>query len=63
MNSVSTIATVPGKLFSKFKTSFYSDPMNAVFKALEGVIKEFGKIPSKDGKFDSYCRGIRIILI
>jgi ATP-dependent Lon protease len=34
MSSVSAIATVPGELFSKFQTSFYSDPVDAVFKAL-----------------------------
>ena len=34
MSSVSSIATVPGELFSKFQTSFYSDPVDAVFKAL-----------------------------
>ena len=28
------IATVPGELFAKFQTSFYSDPVDAVFKAL-----------------------------
>ena len=28
------IATVPGDLFAKFQTSFYSDPMDGVFKAL-----------------------------
>jgi len=34
MASVSDIATVPGELFAKFQTSFYSDPVDAVFKAL-----------------------------
>ena len=34
MSSVSAIATVPGELFSRFQTSFYSDPVDAVFKAL-----------------------------
>lgn len=34
MSSVSAIATVPGELFAKFQTSFYSDPVDAVFKAL-----------------------------
>ncbi len=34
MSSVSSIATVPGELFSKFQTSFYADPVDAVFKAL-----------------------------
>ncbi|MDQ3396366.1 MAG: protease Lon-related BREX system protein BrxL [Deinococcota bacterium] len=28
------IGTVPGDLFAKFQTSFYSDPVDAVFKAL-----------------------------
>jgi len=31
---VTDIATVPGELFAKFQTSFYSDPVDAVFKAL-----------------------------
>ena len=26
--------TIPGELFAKFQTSFYSDPVDAVFKAL-----------------------------
>ena len=34
MSSVTEIATVPGELFAKFQTSFYSDPVDAVFKAL-----------------------------
>lgn len=34
MASVSDIATIPGELFAKFQTSFYSDPRDAVFKAL-----------------------------
>jgi ATP-dependent Lon protease len=34
MASASQIATVPGDLFTKFQTSFYSDPLDAVFKAL-----------------------------
>jgi ATP-dependent Lon protease len=34
MASVSSIPTVPGELFAKFQTSFYSDPTDAVFKAL-----------------------------
>ena len=33
-SSVSDIATVPCELFSKFQTSFYDDPIDAVFKAL-----------------------------
>ena len=34
MASVGDIPTVPGELFAKFQTSFYSDPKDAVFKAL-----------------------------
>lgn len=34
MSSVNDIPTVPGELFAKFQTSFYSDPVDAVFKAL-----------------------------
>lgn len=34
MSSVGAIASVPGELFAKFQTSFYSDPVDAVFKAL-----------------------------
>jgi ATP-dependent Lon protease len=34
MASVGDIQTVPGELFAKFQTSFYSDPVDAVFKAL-----------------------------
>ena len=34
MSSVSDIQTIPGELFAKFQTSFYSDPVDAVFKAL-----------------------------
>lgn len=34
MSSVGDIPTVPGDLFAKFQTSFYSDPVDAVFKAL-----------------------------
>jgi len=34
MASVGDIATIPGELFAKFQTSFYSDPKDAVFKAL-----------------------------
>lgn len=33
MSSVSATATVPGELFSEFQTSFYADPVDAVFKA------------------------------
>ena len=28
------ISNVPGDLFAKFQTSFYSDPVDGVFKAL-----------------------------
>lgn len=34
MSSVVDIPTVPGELFAKFQTSFYSDPVDAAFKAL-----------------------------
>ncbi|MEE8161387.1 MAG: protease Lon-related BREX system protein BrxL [Acidobacteriota bacterium] len=34
MASVKDIPTIPGELFAKFQTSFYSDPRDAVFKAL-----------------------------
>src|ERR1022692_2992938 len=34
MASVKDIPSVPGELFAKFQTSFYSDPVDAVFKAL-----------------------------
>jgi len=34
MASVTDIPTVPGELFAKFQTSFFSDPVDAVFKAL-----------------------------
>lgn len=34
MASVVDIPSVPGELFSKFQTSFYADPADAVFKAL-----------------------------
>jgi len=34
MSSVGDIATIPGELFAKFQTSFYADPIDAVFKAL-----------------------------
>jgi ATP-dependent Lon protease len=32
ISSVTDIATAPGKLVAKFQTSFYSDPVDAVFK-------------------------------
>ena len=34
MASVKDIPTIPGELFAKFQTGFYSDPTDAVFKAL-----------------------------
>ncbi len=34
MASVRGIPTIPGELFAKFQTSFYSDPVDAVFKAI-----------------------------
>lgn len=34
MSSVGDIATIPGELFAKFQTGFYSDPRDAAFKAL-----------------------------
>lgn len=34
MSSVTDIPTIPGELFAKFQTSFYSGPVDAVFKAL-----------------------------
>ena len=34
MSSVTDIPSVPGELFAKFQTGFYSDPVDAVFKAL-----------------------------
>lgn len=34
MSSVVDIPSVPGELFAKFQTSFYSDPVDAVFKAV-----------------------------
>ncbi|WP_231691232.1 S16 family serine protease [Aureliella helgolandensis] len=34
MASVTDIPTIPGELFAKFPTSFYSDPRDAAFKAL-----------------------------
>jgi ATP-dependent Lon protease len=34
MSSVVDIPSVPGELFAKFQTSFYADPIDAVFKAL-----------------------------
>lgn len=34
MSNVGDIQTIPGELFAKFQTSFYADPVDAVFKAL-----------------------------
>lgn len=34
MSSVGDIQTIPGELFAKFQTGFYSDPVDAAFKAL-----------------------------
>ena len=34
MSSVGDIPTIPGELFAKFQTGFYSDPRDAAFKAL-----------------------------
>ena len=34
MSSVTDIPSVPGELFAKFQTSFYSDAVDAAFKAL-----------------------------
>ncbi|MDR5736209.1 hypothetical protein QCE47_28295 [Caballeronia sp. LZ025] len=33
-SSVTDVPSVPGGLFAKFQTSFYSDPVDAIFKAL-----------------------------
>ncbi|MFP4672004.1 MAG: hypothetical protein ACLFMR_05495 [Desulfohalobiaceae bacterium] len=32
MSSVGDIQSIPGELFAKFQTSFYSDPIDSVFK-------------------------------
>jgi ATP-dependent Lon protease len=34
MASVGDIPTIPGELFAKFQISFYTDPSDAIFKAL-----------------------------
>jgi len=34
MSNVGDIPSIPGELFAKFQTSFYSDPVDAAFKAL-----------------------------
>jgi len=33
-SSVGDIPSIPGELFAKFQTSFFSDPVDAVYKAL-----------------------------
>ena len=56
------IPTIPGELFAKFKTSFYSDPVGAAFKAL-GVsysMRMRGAVPqrviSRCSQIDSVSR-------
>jgi ATP-dependent Lon protease len=34
MSSAVDIPTIPAELFTKFQTSFYADPVDAVYKAL-----------------------------
>ena len=34
MSSVGDIPSIPGELFAKFQTSFFADPVDAVYKAL-----------------------------
>jgi ATP-dependent Lon protease len=34
MARVSDIPTIPGELLAKFQTSFYADPVDAVFKGM-----------------------------
>ena len=34
MASVKDLPTIPGEMFAKFQTSWYTDPVDAVFKAL-----------------------------
>ncbi|MFA5631479.1 MAG: hypothetical protein WC997_08215 [Porticoccaceae bacterium] len=34
MSSATDIPTIPAELFTKFQTSFYADPVDAIFKAL-----------------------------
>ena len=34
MSNVGDIPSIPGDVFAKFQTSFYSDPVEAAFKAL-----------------------------
>jgi ATP-dependent Lon protease len=43
MSSVTDIPSVPGELFAKFQTSFYSDPVDAVFKALGCGVSRLGR--------------------
>ena len=33
-SSLENIPTIPGELFAKFQTSFYANPVDAVFRAL-----------------------------
>ena len=37
MSSAIDIPTIPTELFTKFQTSFYNEPVDAVFKALGGT--------------------------
>lgn len=39
MSSVKDIPMILGELFAKFQTSFYADPVDAVFNALGGGIE------------------------
>jgi hypothetical protein len=41
MSSVTDIPTVPGELFAKFQTSFYSDPVDAVFQGDWGGVARY----------------------
>lgn len=34
MSSAADIPTIPAELFTKFQTSFYAEPVDAVYKAL-----------------------------
>ncbi len=34
MSSAADISTIPAELFTKFQTSFYADPVDAVYRAL-----------------------------
>ncbi len=44
------VRDIPGELFAKFQTSFYADPVDAVFKAL-GV--ESAGFPARGGRADA----------